>query len=438
MGMKSLLSAMRKSGRVLAAAAVLTMTVAGPHPTAWAQSRPMSESVAAIVNDEIISTYDLGQRVRLLILTTGIQPTQETMPQIQNEALRSLVEERLQIQELRRVEKENKANIIATDEEVDAQIKEIVEGEYRMSVDQFYALLAQNGIGRATYREQVRAEMSWQQYMHGRYGQRLRIGADQVKAYKKRMADAASKPQYQVSEIYIDAARVGGMQVAYNGAQQLLAQLQQGAPFAAVARQFSASPTAASGGEVGWVTTGEMPPQVDAVLDQLRPGQFSPPIATDEGVYIIFLKEKRAGGAATLVTLKQAAIPLPSDASDEQVAAAGQTLEQVRALAPNCTDLEAKAGQASGVIAGDMGEIELSGLGPGFAEAAASTPENQLSAPIRTQAGLHLIMVCGRRQGGAQELTDRQVENRLYGQQLSLISRRVMRDLRNSATIEQR
>jgi len=274
--------------------------------------------------------------------------------------------------------------------------------------------------------------------MHGRYGQRLRIGADQVKAYKKRMTEAASKPQYQVSEIYIDAARVGGMQVAYNGAQQLLGQLQQGAPFAAVARQFSASPTAATGGEVGWVTTGEMPPQVDAVLDQLRPGQLSPPIATDEGVYIILLKEKRAGGAATLVTLKQVAIPLPSGATDEQVNAAAQTLEQVRGLSPTCADLEAKAAQAPGAMAGEMGEIELAGLGPGFAEAAANTPDNQLSNLIRTPAGVHLIMVCGRRQGGAQEMTDRQVENRLYGQQLSLISRRVMRDLRNSATIEQR
>src|SRR5450432_1505425 len=63
--------------------------------------RPMSESVAAIVNDDIISTYDLAQRMRLLIATTGVQPTQDTLPQFQQEALLSLVDERLQMQELK-------------------------------------------------------------------------------------------------------------------------------------------------------------------------------------------------------------------------------------------------------------------------------------------------------------------------------------------------
>ena len=80
--------------------------------------RPMSEAVAAVVNDDIISTYDLAQRMRLLIATTGAQPTQDTLPQFQQEALVSLVDERLQLQELKRVEKDQKFSIIATDEEV--------------------------------------------------------------------------------------------------------------------------------------------------------------------------------------------------------------------------------------------------------------------------------------------------------------------------------
>jgi peptidyl-prolyl cis-trans isomerase SurA len=62
----------------------------------------------------------------------------------------------------------------------------------------------------------------------------------------------------------------------------------------------------------------------------------------------------------------------------------------------------------------------------------------QVSEPIRTSAGLHLVAVCGKRGGGPRELTAEQVENRLYGQQLDLIARRYMRDLRNSATIETR
>jgi peptidyl-prolyl cis-trans isomerase SurA len=455
MGMTRLLSALRITGKALATVSVLAMvtasgaqawsqTPAEPPQTLAPESAPpspvdaeMGESVAAVVNDDIISSYDLVQRMRLLILTLRIQPTQENLPQIQQQALRSLVEERLKIQELRRVEKENKTTIIYTDKELDEELAQTIQGQFRMTPDQFFGQLATQGVGRATYREQARAEMSWQQYMGGRYGSRLRIGHDQIKAYQTRLAEAAAKPQFEVSEIYIDAARVGGMQVATQGAQQLVDQMQQGAPFDQVARQFSAAPTAAAGGDAGWISPGEMPPEVDAVLEQLRPGQLSRPIPTQEGVYIIYLRDKRAGASASMVNLKQAAIAVPEGADQATYDTAVRGLEQLRALAPNCQTLEAKAAQVPNVIAGDMGEAELSTLAPGFADAARNTAEGVLSAtPIRTAVGVHLAMVCGKRSSGADNVTEQQIENRLKGQQLDLISKRVMRDLRTTATIE--
>ena len=81
----------------------------------------------------------------------------------------------------------------------------------------------------------------------GRYGQRLTIGEDQVKAYQKRLETEAGKPRFQISEVFIDASRAGGEAAAEQGAAQLIAQLKKGAPFAAVARQFSNSPSAANG-----------------------------------------------------------------------------------------------------------------------------------------------------------------------------------------------
>ena len=147
-----------------------------------------------------------------------------------------------------------------------------------------------------TLREQLRAEISWRGWIRGRYGQRLAVGDDQIKAYQKRLDAQAGKPQYQITEIFIDANRVGGQPQAEQGAAQLIGEIQKGAPIAAVARQFSNSPSAANGGEVGWISTGELPPEVDRVLDGLRPGQLAPPIPVKDGVYIIYLKDKRAGG----------------------------------------------------------------------------------------------------------------------------------------------
>jgi peptidyl-prolyl cis-trans isomerase SurA len=399
--------------------------------------RPMSEAVAAIVNDDVISTYDLAQRMRLLIATSGVQPTQDTLPQFQQEALVSLVDERLQLQELKRVEKDQKMPIIATDDDVREELAGMAE-QNNMKADAFLAALKTQGIQPATLMEQIRAQMSWQRWIRGRYGSRLRIGEDQIKATQARLIAAASKPQYQVSEVFLDASRTGGMESAMKGAAELVAQIQQGAPFAAVARQFSASSTAAAGGDAGWISPGELPPEVDAALDQLRPGQLSQPIPVRDGVYIIYLKDKRSGAGQTLVSLKQAAVALPANAPQADVDAARAKLEAVRATIKDCATLEATAGKTPGVVAGDLGEAEINDLSPEFKDAATTLQVGQLSAPIRTKVGLHVLAVCGKRAAGAAQIDHDQIENRLTGQQLSMISRRYMRDLRNSATIETR
>ena len=415
---------------------------------AWGQQTPLppspasdpsglSESVVASVNDEIISTYDVLQRMRLLIVTSGIQPTEQNIPEIQSEALRSLVDERLEIQELQREGKQQKFNLIASDAEVDDEINDIARGN-NSTPNALLAQLAGQGVEPETFRQQLRAEISWRGWIRGRYGSRVSVGEDQIKAYQQRVQAESGRPQYQISEVFIDATRAGGMQQAMNGANQLIGELQKGAPFAAVARQFSASPTAANGGDVGWISPGEMPPEVDQALDQMRSGQLSSPIAVKDGVYILYLKDRRAGGAATLVTLKQAAIALPAGSSDDVVAAAKAKLDALRTKITGCDTLQVQAAKVEGVISGDLGEAEIKDLAPAFREAAEALQIGQVSEPLRTDAGLHLIAVCNKRQQGADLLNHDEIESRLFGQQLAMIAKRYLRDLRNSATIETR
>jgi peptidyl-prolyl cis-trans isomerase SurA len=399
---------------------------------------PVAEGVVATVNDDVISTYDLRQRMRLLIVTAGVQPTQENLAQIQREALRSLVDERLEMQEIRREEKEQKFKITATDDDVMQDLGRMAQGN-RMTADQLLSALASNGVGPETLREQLRAEISWQRWIQGRYGgSRLKVGQDQVNAVFAQIQAEASKPQFQISEIFIDANRVGGMDVAINGAQQLIGQLQQGAPFAAVARQFSGAPTAANGGDAGWLAESQLPAEIRDAVVQMTAGQLSKPIPVKDGVYIIQVRDRRAGAGADMVSLKQAAISLPADAPADQVEAARQKLLALKSRLTSCDKLEAVAGKVEGVVTGDLGEAEIKDLRPDFRDAASNLQVGQVSDPIRTEVGLHLIAVCGKRQSGLNLPSRQEVESRLEDEQLSLIARRYLRDLRNSATIETR
>ena len=397
----------------------------------------LTEAVVASVNDDPITNYDLGQRMRLLVVTAGIQPTRDDLPQLQRYALQSLIEERLEMQELKREEKEQKFTIIATDSDVDDEIADMAKQNH-MTGDQFLGVMSQQGIGADTLRSQLKAQLSWQQWIRGRYGSRLRIGEDQIKAFQARLAAEADKAKYLISEVFIDNEKAGGAQAALDEANQLIGQLHQGAPFGAVARQFSAASTAANGGDAGWVTAGELDPAVQQTVDQMRPGSLSTPIPVKGGVYIVYLRDRQAGGSSVLISLKQAAIALPTDAPQDQVDAARAKLEALRGQLHGCDNFEAIAAKTDGVLAGDLGEAEAKDLAVAFRDAAMTLSVGQVSEPIRSDQGLHLLAVCNKRSNASQGLTHDQIENQLFGEQLSMISRRYIRDLENSASIDVR
>lgn len=418
----------------LAPVAEATPTVTPPAPG------PITEEVIASVNDDVITNYDLMQRVRLIAVTAGIQPTREDLPELERYALNGLIEERLELQELKREEdqqsKDGKTmSIIANDTDIDDEIADMAK-ENHMTADQLIGMFRQQGIQPETLRAQVRAQVSWRRWIQGFYGSRLRIGDDQIKAFQQRAAAEADKPKYEISEVYIDAQKAGGMAQAMDEANQLAAQLRQGAPFPAVAKQFSAAATAANGGNAGWVTAGEYPPEVQAAVADMRPGALSAPIQTKDGVYIIYLQDKQAGGASVLVSLKQAAIALPADAPQDQVDAARAKLEALRPQLKSCDTFEAVAGKVDGVLAGDLGEADVKDLAPAFRETAMSLPVGQVSEPVRSDQGLHLLIVCNKRSNAAGGMSREKIEDLLFGQELTMIAKRQVRDLRNAASIE--
>ena len=388
----------------------------------------LQEGVVATVNDRIITGYDLRQRMLLLIAQSQVQPTAENLPAIEQQALQALIEQYLQEAELTRYE------VVMTDEEVAAELGAMAQ-EQGTSGENYLRYLSSIGVRPETVINQVRADMGWRALVSGRFRSQSAVSRGQVEQAMRQITEAAAKPQYLVGEIYIEASRVGGQQAAVNGAQQLVNQMVQGAPFQAVAQQFSAAPSAARGGDAGWLVQGEVAPQLQTAFDQLQPGQLSQPIQVDGGVYIIYMRDKRSGSTTSLVQMKQIMVEVPQTASEAEVAAATQRLESIRASL-TCDNILQRATSEQGLLGADLGESDVDDLAPQFQQVARSAEVGSVSQPVRTPLGVHLLAVCGRRLGGADAQSYQQVENRLQNQNLAMLARRYIRDLRNSALIE--
>lgn len=391
----------------------------------------MADGIVATVNDKIITGFDLRQRMLMLIASSQVQPTEQNLPAIQQAALNALIEDRLKDQEMAKFE-----SLKVTDEEIDGEIAEMARAA-GTTPQAYMQFLQQGGIQPAAFRDNLRTQIGWSQLIPGRFNSRARASTLQVDQEVRRLNEAASKPQFLLGEIYIDAARVGGAQAALNGARQLVQQIIQGAPFQAVAQQFSAAPSASARvpGDAGWVVKDSLQPAVQSVLEQLQPGQLSNPIVVDGGVYILYLRDKRDGASTSLVSLKQVIVELPETASAADVAAATAKLEGLR-NGLTCDNLISQARATQGVLGADLGESDVANLAPQFQQFARTGEIGSVSTPVRTPLGLHLLAVCGRRVGGPEAPNRQQVENRLRAQNLAVLERRYLRDLRSDALIE--
>ncbi len=412
-----------------------SVDVVAPKP---AEKPHLSESVAALVNDDPISSYDLRQRMRLLVVTSGVQPSEDNLPQIEREALRGLVDERLEMQEVKVIEEKQKdLKLEPADDEVDSTIGDMAK-QSGISRDELLKTLKSDGVDARTLRQQIAAQMSWNHYISARFRDAVVIGDTQVRSAMDQANAASLKPQYDLSEIFLDASHVGGQQAAQDGAHQLVLQMQAGAPFGSVARQFSALPTAANGGDAGWVVDTDLKPEIRTAVEQMRPGDLSQPIVTPNGVYIVLLRQKKAGSGDQVVALKQVAVSLSPDAPATEVALAQAKLSRLRRHITGCDTIEDQTAKTPGVLTADLGETELKDLRPAFRDSVEKLKVNEVSQPIRTEVGLHLITVCARHATGVSGVTRTDITDKIRGEQLSMFARRYLRDLRNSAEIETR
>lgn len=386
----------------------------------------VTHGITAVVNDDIVTTHDLRQRVLFIFATTGANRTEESLSRIQSQALKNLVDEKIQLQESDKYEQE------ISPDEVDQAVARLL-GRNGLDPNEVVQRLAQVGISINTLRDQVRSEIAWQRIVNGLYGSRIRISDAQIDETLARLTANASQPSYRVAEIYIEATEdIGGMDGAMEGARAMIAQVEQGAPFPLLAQQFSSSPSAAQGGDIGFIREGELRPELNEALLSMDVGELSQPIQVPGGVYVLALVEKQVSEAETLYALKQAYVLVNSE---EDRPAAKTRLESVRNQLTSCDTLEDTVDTLDNVDMADMGELRSSDISEEVLASLSGVAEGSTTEVMDTPSSVATVMVCSREVTGTNIPTRDEVENRLMDQQLAQASKRHLRDLRRKATI---
>ena len=416
--------------------------------TVEADKPVISTGVAAIVNDYVISDYDLNQRVALFIATSGVRPTPETLAQIRLQVLRSVEDEVLQLQEAAR------HKITVSKAEVDRALQNIAN-ENRIPMEQILMTVTNAGVTVETFRQQVAAQLTWQKVVGARYGTDVLVNDEQVTEAMERLKQGADKPQFLVSEIFIAVDRPEDETSVSASAAQIAEQLKQGAPFATVASQFSQSPSAADGGDIGWVVQGQLSEDIDAALSALKPGEVSGAIRSEGGYYVVALRDRREPIGTVIedtpasaafdpekpIPLDRLLVPLPPNSSDMIKERAMQLGANIRGSVRTCNDLPNISGQLQGSVYTRLGQMKPATLAQDLRDALEKTEPGKVVEPFFSPAGLEIIMRCDTPvvKPVVFELPTReQLEQQLFVQQMSVFAKSYLRDLRRNAVVETR
>lgn len=409
--------------RQFIAAAVLAALPVGSIAIAQEASAPERlalEGVAAIVNDRPISYSDVRQRARLLLLSLGgQQPTQEQIQQITGQALEQLIDEQLQLEKAAEFELE------IAPEEVNAAVDDMAR-QSGASGDQLKQQLLAAGVNPTSLEEQMRAEIAWNRVMSGLYGSRIRISDNQVDEQLSRVRNSLQQTQYRISEIFLYAPDPETQSQAMQAANSIIEQLNQGADFRIAAQRISSAPTSATGGDMGWITTGDLDPVLaEAVEASVGPGLLGP-IATENGIYILNVANKREPAKLTTkVDLKRLQV---TDGSEADLKGALAEIE-------TCDDVQSVSNSKSNLRHADLDDIDVEELGSEGKALVLATEVGQPTEIFAAGGGLAVMYVC-RREDGAEALPSRDdLKGRLKDQELNMISERELRDLRREATI---
>lgn len=374
-------------------------------PAAAAPARPAARAqdidrIVVIVNDDIITETELARR----LVETKKQLVLEKIKTPPDNILRKQLLERMVLEHLE-LQLAAQTGIRVSDADVDQAIATVAQRN-KLSVENFRQAMERNGMDMAAYRAQVRDQLAIQQLLEREINNRVNVTDNEVDNFLDNRENLAGMGvSYNVSHILIgipESASPEAIQAAKKRAEDIHRQLKQGADFEQIAVSYSQGADALKGGGLGWKQAGELPELFLGALKDMAPGDISEILRGPNGFHILKLNDKRGATQAESVTQTHVRHILLRASEIQSLDEARHKLLNLRERIEHGDDFAALArahseDTASAANGGDLGWVNPGQMVPEFEKAMNALKPNELSEPVRTSFGLHLIQVLGRR-----------------------------------------
>ena len=383
------------------------------------------QAISVIVNDEVISRYDVNQRVKLILVTSGIPATEENLKRIETQSIRALINERIQLQEASKLE------VPESQEEIQVMLDRIAKGNQTTSEGIIDSITSQ-GVNVETLISQIKSELLWNKIVRGRFGSYINISDEEINIVYDRTIDSINKVQYDISEIFLGFEDEKEESDAKDLALKLVEQLKNNIAFEPVAQQFSQSASSGQGGYIGWVSEGQLDQGIINEIENLSTNSISEPIKTVNGYYIMKVNGRAEEGGKnpmrnlynlTSVTFLKEDLVSANEFSKKFI-----SCKRLDALLENYNEKEVNI----------IGDRLLQDLPDDLHEELLQKNAGNALSPRFSDEAIDILLICDRKDDVGVQVNRDAIEDNIYSQKMGMMSRRHLRDLRRDAVIEYR
>lgn len=356
------------------------------------------DRIVAVVNDEVITQFDLTLRTKLAVAQLSRQGTALPPAEIlERQVLERMISDRVQLQLAR------ETGIRIDDGQLEKILSRIA-AENKMTLPQFREAIERDGMAFTRFREDLRDEVLISRLREREVDSRVVVTESEIDNFLKNSAAQGSNDELNLAHILVrvpEGASPEQLAERRARAEQALGQVKAGTDFGQVAAAFSDAPDALKGGVMGARPTDRWPTLFADAARSLKVGEVSPVLRSPAGFHIIRIVDRRVGGNSVLVQQTRARHILIRVNELVPEADANQRLrglkERIENGAPFGELARLHSDDGSAARGGELGWISPGDTVPAFERAMDQLKVNEVSDPVRSDFGVHLIQVLERR-----------------------------------------
>ena len=374
------------------------------------------DRVAIIVGDGVV----LESQINSMLESIEQRFTEQGAALPPAESMLEQVRERLIIEELQ-LQMAIRGGVRVGDGELNQAFEEIANNN-EMTLEAFIESLESEGTSYEELRDQVRKEMIIQRVQRGRVGRQVNITEQELDGFLATEGSVKElSPELFVRQILVEDKIK---------AEKVLSDLELGKDFQVLAKEYSSSANAVSGGEMGWRNLADLPSLFAGALKGKKKGYVSPPLESGSGFFILKLEDKRG----SLVRFEEQwnarhILMMPTKLRDETFTKSELEAVRDRAIAGEDFALLAKEFSEDPGSASRGGDLEWLSMGktaPAFEKMMTTSPLQEISPVFESEFGFHFLQVLGQR---TEDLTEEVIKDRAYG---IIFARKYDEELENS------